>query len=46
VDVCGDTNMPEQTTISGWVARDREGFAERYRAARQVGKLRRAPRAL
>jgi hypothetical protein len=43
VDVCRDPAMPEQTTISTWVARDREGFAERYRAARQVGKLRRAP---
>jgi hypothetical protein len=39
VKVCGDPGMPCTTTINKWVATDREGFAARYRAARQVGQL-------
>ena len=39
VEVCGDPGMPCSTTINTWVATDREGFAGRYRAARQVGQL-------
>jgi hypothetical protein len=39
VEVCGDPGMPCTTTINKWVATDREGFAARYRAARQVGQL-------
>lgn len=42
VEVCGDPGMPDHTTINRWVAADREGFAERYRSARQVGRLARA----
>jgi terminase small subunit-like protein len=39
VEVCCDPGMPCTTTINKWVATDREGFAARYRAARQVGQL-------
>lgn len=42
VDVCGDTGMPDHTTVNSWVATDREGFAARYRAARDIGALRKA----
>jgi hypothetical protein len=42
VEVCGDPGMPCTTTINKWIATDREGFAARYRAARQVGQLSRA----
>jgi hypothetical protein len=36
-DLCGDPDMPDRTTISRWVAADRDGFAERYRRARDIG---------
>ncbi len=39
VDVCGDPDMPDHTTINRWVATDREGFAARYRCARDIGHL-------
>lgn len=42
VEVCGDPDMPDHTTIHHWVATDHEGFAARYRSARQVGRLARA----
>jgi hypothetical protein len=42
VEVCGDPGMPDHTTINRWVATNREGFAERYRSARQIGRLARA----
>jgi hypothetical protein len=42
VDVCDDPDMPNHATINRWVATDREGFAARYRSARQVGRLSRA----
>jgi len=42
VDVCTDPDMPHHATINHWVATDHEGFAVRYRSARQVGRLTRA----
>jgi hypothetical protein len=42
VDICGDPDMPDHTAVNRWVATDREGFAARYRSARQVGRLSRA----
>jgi hypothetical protein len=42
VDICSDPDMPDHTAVSRWVATDREGFAARYRSARQVGRLSRA----
>jgi hypothetical protein len=40
--VCGDPGMPHHSTVNRWVATDHEGFAARYRSARQVGRLTRA----
>jgi hypothetical protein len=42
IDVCKDPGMPHHSTINRWVATDHEGFAARYRSARQVGRLSRA----
>jgi hypothetical protein len=42
VEICGDPGMPDHTTVNRWVANDREGFAARYRHARQIGRLRNA----
>jgi hypothetical protein len=42
VEVCADPGMPSLTTINRWIATDRDGFAARYRAAREVGRLRKA----
>jgi hypothetical protein len=42
IDICGDPDMPDHTAVNRWVATDREGFAARYRSARQVGRLSRA----
>jgi hypothetical protein len=42
VDVCNDPGMPHHSTVNRWVATDHEGFAGRYRAARQIGQLTRA----
>jgi hypothetical protein len=42
VEVCGDPGMPDHTTVNRWVVADREGFAARYRSARQIGRLRHA----
>ena len=36
-DVCQDFGMPNVGTVSRWVAEDRDGFAGRYRLARQIG---------
>jgi hypothetical protein len=36
-DVCKDVGMPNTATIARWVAEDRDGFAGRYRLARQIG---------
>jgi hypothetical protein len=41
-EVCGTPGMPGFTAVNRWIATDREGFAERYKAARQVGQLRQA----
>ncbi len=41
-EVCGDPGMPDHTTINRWVAADRDDFAVRYQAARQVGGRRHA----
>jgi hypothetical protein len=35
--VCKDAGLPSAATISRWVAEDRDGFAGRYRLARQIG---------
>ena len=36
-ELCKDQGMPSPATISRWVAEDRDGFAARYRLARQIG---------
>jgi hypothetical protein len=36
-ELCKDLGMPSKGTISRWVAEDRDGFAARYRLARQIG---------
>jgi transposase-like protein len=35
--ICRQPGMPSRTTINVWVAMDRDGFAARYRLARQIG---------
>jgi hypothetical protein len=40
--VCGDPDMPDHTTVNRWVVADRDGFAARYRQAREIGHLRNA----
>ena len=42
LEVCGDPDMPDHTTVNRWVATDRDGFAERYRRAREIGRLHQA----
>jgi hypothetical protein len=36
-EICKDPGMPGTSTIARWVAEDRDGFAGRYRLARQIG---------
>jgi hypothetical protein len=36
-ELCKDPGMPNTGTIARWVAEDRDGFAGRYRLARQIG---------
>jgi hypothetical protein len=36
-EICNEPGMPRAPTISRWVAEDRDGFAARYRLARQIG---------
>jgi hypothetical protein len=36
-DICKEIGMPSSGTIARWVAEDRDGFAARYRLARQIG---------
>jgi hypothetical protein len=36
-EICQELGMPSRATISRWVAEDRDGFAARYRLARQIG---------
>ena len=40
-DICLDEGMPAYSTVKLWVSEDREGFAARYRHAREVGRPRR-----
>ncbi len=44
-DVCHDEGIPAYTTVQGWVATDRDGFAARYTEARELGRTvcKRAP---
>jgi hypothetical protein len=42
VEICGDPEMPDHTTVNRWVANDRDDFAARYRRAREIGQLRNA----
>jgi hypothetical protein len=37
-DICADAAMPGRTTVLHWVENDREGFAARYRTARESAK--------
>jgi hypothetical protein len=37
VDVCDDLGMPSKGTVLLWVRRNRDGFAARYREAREIG---------
>jgi hypothetical protein len=39
-EVCGDPGMPATSTVRQWVMDDRDGFAARYRRARQIGSAR------
>ncbi|PAY07176.1 hypothetical protein CK489_15360 [Bradyrhizobium sp. UFLA03-84] len=35
--VCRDEALPAESTVRTWALEDREGFAVRYRAAREIG---------
>jgi hypothetical protein len=37
VDVCDDPGMPSKGTVLLWVRRNRDGFAARYKEAREIG---------
>jgi hypothetical protein len=37
IDVCNDPGMPNRSTVLAWVRRDVDGFAARYREAREIG---------
>jgi hypothetical protein len=37
VDVCNDPGMPNRSTVLAWVRRNEDGFAARYREAREIG---------
>jgi hypothetical protein len=39
-DICGDPGMPVPGTVWQWMMADRDGFAERYRRAREIGRAR------
>lgn len=36
-DVCRDAGMPAESTVRLWAQIDRDGFAARYRRAREIG---------
>jgi hypothetical protein len=36
-DICLEDAMPHRDTVTDWIRQDREGFAARYREAREVG---------
>jgi hypothetical protein len=38
-DVCRDPGMPTPSTVCNWAIQDRDGFAARYRMAREVGYI-------
>jgi hypothetical protein len=44
-DVCRDEGIPAYTTVQGWITNDRDDFAVRYAAARELGRTirKRAP---
>jgi transposase-like protein len=35
--ICRDIGLPSRSTIADWIADDQDGFAERYRSAREIG---------
>jgi hypothetical protein len=37
-EICAEPGMPGETTVRLWAANDVEGFAARYRQARQTGE--------
>jgi hypothetical protein len=37
LSICYDDGMPTRKTVQSWVSEDREGFAARYRSARELG---------
>jgi hypothetical protein len=37
INVCADPGMPSKGTVLLWVRRDRDGFAARYKEAREIG---------
>jgi hypothetical protein len=38
IEVCSEEGMPSVSTVTQWVAEDREGFAARYHAAREISR--------
>ncbi len=36
-DICSDPSMPDRQTIRIWLVEDRNGFAARYKSAREMG---------
>jgi hypothetical protein len=45
-DICGDPGMPVPGTVWQWIVADRDGYAERYRRAREIGRARLGRRTL
>jgi hypothetical protein len=38
-EICGDPGMPSAAVVKLWVMEDRNGFAARYRRARDIGEV-------
>lgn len=36
-EICRDEDMPDERTVRGWAASDREGFYPQYARAREIG---------
>ena len=36
-EVCREESMPHESTVRGWVLKDREGFLAQYTQAREIG---------
>src|SRR5258708_5428643 len=36
-DICSDPDMPHVRSVQNWLAEDRNGFAARYKKAREIG---------